>query len=342
MFVFSWIGITIITGWSFNNLDIFLRKIGEVTEKNLNERIEEGMIDKEFRPLASNFNIMMDRIGDAFSQRIKFLSNTSHELKTPITIIKSYCDITLCRQRTPSMYKDTLYRIAETVDKMNDTISKILRISRSEADLFLLRPLNIDLRKIITRVIKLYKPYASTLGIMITVKGGPLKILGDKEKLTETFTNLIDNAIKYNKLGGTIDIDIAAKNGEAIVTMTNTGTAIPHTEKENIFERFYRIETAASSVHGSGLGLSIAKSIIEAHGGRIEVKNTSEKENSFIVYLKNELPKMAKNERIGEKRHPNIKDRMPEWGSKARKRLIMEPCYHIGCTAAMGFIRNNI
>lgn len=302
VFAFSWIGITIITGWSFNNLDIFLRKIGEVTEKNLNERIEEGMIDKEFRPLASNFNIMMDRIGDAFSQRIKFLSNTSHELKTPITIIKSYCDITLRRQRTPSMYKDTLYRIAETVDKMNDTISKILRISRSEADLFLLRPLNIDLRKIITRVIKLYKPYASTLGIMITVKGGPLKILGDKEKLTETFTNLIDNAIKYNKLGGTIDIDIAAKNGEAIVTMTNTGTAIPHTEKENIFERFYRIETAASSVHGSGLGLSIAKSIIEAHGGRIEVKNTSEKENSFIVYLKNELPKMAKNERIGEKK----------------------------------------
>lgn len=135
VFAFSWIGITIITGWSFNNLDIFLRKIGEVTE-NLNERIEEGMIDKEFRPLASNFNIMMDRIGDAFSQRIKFLSNTSHELKTPITIIKSYCDITLCRQRTPSMYKDTLYRIAETVDKMNDTISKILRISRSEADLF--------------------------------------------------------------------------------------------------------------------------------------------------------------------------------------------------------------
>lgn len=117
---------------------------------------------------------------------------------------------------------------------------------------------------------------------MITVKGGPLKILGDKEKLTETFTNLIDNAIKYNKLGGTIDIDIAAKNGEAIVTMTNTGTAIPHTEKENIFERFYRIETAASSVHGSGLGLSIAKSIIEAHGGRIEVKTHLKKKTASL------------------------------------------------------------
>jgi signal transduction histidine kinase len=139
--------------------------------------------------------------------------------------------------------------------------------------------------KIIRSVIKLLEPYASTHGVKMTVKGRPLKIRGDKERLIEAFVNIIDNAIKYNKEGGRININITDKDRQAVVTVTDTGRGMPEGNKEKIFERFYRIETGAGAVQGSGLGLSIAKSIIEAHGGRIEVASKIGKGSSFIVYL---------------------------------------------------------
>lgn len=302
VFLFFWAGTMIITGWSFGTLKIFSEKIGQITENKLNERIDERGTDIELQPLAANFNIMMGRLEDAFSRQIKFLSDASHELRTPTSIIKSYCDVTLSKERTALEYQDALYRIAETVNKMTAVISKILEISRSGPNLFLSKPSNVSLLKIIRSVIKLLEPYASTHGVKMTVKGRPLKIPGDKERLIEAFVNIIENAIKYNKEGGRVNINITDKDRQAVVSVTDTGRGMPEGNKEKIFERFYRIQTGADAVQGSGLGLSIAKSIIEAHGGRIEVASEVGKGSSFLVYLKNELPKMAKNEKIGEKR----------------------------------------
>lgn len=285
VFLFFWTGIIIITGWSFTALKIFSQKIGQITEKKLYERIDERDIDIELQHLAVNFNIMMGHLEDAFSRQIRFLSDASHELRTPTSIIKSYCDVTLSKERMPLEYQDALYSIAETVNNMTAIISKILEISRLGPNLFLSKPSNVSLIKIIRSVIKLLEPYASAHGVKMTVKGNPLKILGDKKMLTEAFVNIIDNAIKYNKEGGKININITDKDRQAVVTVADTGRGMPENKKKKIFERFYRIEANAGAVQGSGLGLSIAKSIIEAHGGRIEVASEVGKGSSFKVLL---------------------------------------------------------
>lgn len=285
-FIFSGIGIMIITGISLKTLNIFSKKVSAITEKNLNERIEEKGVDKELLPLAASFNNMMTRIEDAFIKQRQFLSDASHELRTPTSVIKSYCDVTLKKERNKNEYEEALNVIRDASERMALLIQKILDISRLETKDVLLKKEVIDISAILNNVYKLMYPIAEENDIEILLKdGNKIEIYGDRERLTELFINLVDNAIKYNIKGGKIIISSEMENGFIVITISDTGIGIPDEHLDKIFDRFYRVDKSRGEVSGAGLGLSIVKAIIDAHDGMIEVKSKAGEGSEFKVML---------------------------------------------------------
>ena len=276
----------IITGMSLKTLNIFSRKVSAITEKNLNERIEEKDVDKELKLLATSFNNMMARIEDAFIKQRQFLSDASHELRTPTSVIKSYCDVTLKKERHKSEYAEALTVIRDASERMALLIQKILDVARFESKNVLLKKEIVDIGQILSNAYKLMRPLANEKGIEILLQDGKeMNISGDRERLTELFINLLDNAIKYNKEDGRVVLSSAIKDGFAVIIISDTGMGIPEEHFNKIFDRFYRIDKSRGSVSGTGLGLSIAKAIVDAHGGKIEVKSKAGEGSEFKIML---------------------------------------------------------
>lgn len=286
-FVLLGIGIVIITGLSLKTITTLSGKINSITEKKLNERIEEKGIDKEIRLFASSFNNMMTRLEDAFAMQRQFFSDASHELRTPTSIIKSYCDVTLRKERDKNEYVEALNIIKSTAENMVHLIQRILEISRLEGKHILIKKDIADIGLIMQDVYKLMFPIAHERGIDLSLKEAAdgTFVYGDKERLTEVFLNIADNAIKYNRKGGRVEIIIKIKNSSAVITITDTGIGIPKEHIDKIFDRFYRIDKSREEVSGTGLGLSIAKTIINAHGGSIDVASKEGLGSEFKIYL---------------------------------------------------------
>lgn len=285
VFLICGAGVFMVTGWGLRSLKAFTAKIGQITEENLSERIPEEGVVTELKPLASNFNTMMGRLEESFSRQRQFLSDASHELRTPTTIIKSFCDITLSKDRNASEYRDAMSKIGDTVNRMCDIINRILVVSRLDSKTIQLKPTRLDLMTMMREVMKLIEPSAAGKGITISLTGESVTVKGDREGLTEVFTNLVENAVKYNRTDGRIDISVGSGRNEAMVIVSDTGIGIPPGEREKIFDRFYRVDASRGVTVGSGLGLSIVRTIVEAHGGRVEVTSEPGKGSAFRVYL---------------------------------------------------------
>ncbi|OGL52027.1 MAG: hypothetical protein A3G31_04440 [Candidatus Schekmanbacteria bacterium RIFCSPLOWO2_12_FULL_38_15] len=229
--------------------------------------------------------MMLKRLEESFLKQSQFLSDASHDLKTPTSVIKSYCDVTLSRERTPLEYREAMENISEMANRISIIINRILEISRLESKTFSLNIMDVDLKDLIGNVLKLLEPSALLKGVKISLSGEDIKVRGDRERLTEAFINIIDNAIKYNRNSGSVEIKTGSKEGRAIISVEDTGIGIPESEKERIFDRFFRVDTSRSVVAGSGLGLSIVKAIINAHSGSIEVESEVGKGSIFKIFL---------------------------------------------------------
>jgi len=228
---------------------------------------------------------MLGRLEESFSKQKQFLSDASHELRTPTSIIKSFCDITLGRERSSREYRDALKKVSESVNRMCDIINRILVISRMDSKTIQFKPVRIDLMDLMSDVKKLIGQSALHKGVTLGLGGTGVAIKGDREGLTEVFTNIVENAVKYNRPGGSVDITVNEFLGNAVVRIEDTGIGIPENEMEKIFDRFYRVDASRGVTVGSGLGLSIVKTIIEAHGGKIEVRSQYGKGSTFTVSL---------------------------------------------------------
>ncbi len=285
VFIVCGIGVFFMTGWALRTLKTFTAKIGQITEENLSQRVEERGVVMELKPLAASFNTMLGRLEESFSRQKQFLSDASHELRTPTSIIKSFCDVTLARERTAADYKEAIRKMGDTVNRMCDIINRILVISRMDNKSIQFKPVKMDLMDLMKDVLKLIEPSAVNKGIGIKLTGGSVTVRGDREGLTEVFTNIVENAIKYNRFQGSVAINVGDGQDTATVTIEDTGIGIPETEKDKIFDRFYRVDASRGVTVGSGLGLSIVRTIVEAHGGTVTVRSEIGKGSAFIVTL---------------------------------------------------------
>jgi heavy metal sensor kinase len=278
-------------GWilarrSLSPIGYIASKARHITNKNLNERLVPRGTDDEMDSLIRTINDMIARLEDSFKRMAEFTADTSHELKTPICALRGEAEVLLSKSRSAEEYQEGLVHFIERFDELNRMINDLILLSKSDTGELELKlaPLRLDL--LIKEMGHLFQVLAEQKGISLEIDAAKdITVIGDKLRLQQLFTNLIDNAIKYTQ-EGSIRITIEKREDNARVQVTDTGIGIPQEEQEKIFNRFYRIEKSRSKETGGvGLGLSIAEWIVQAHQGRIEVESELNRGSTFTVYL---------------------------------------------------------
>lgn len=229
----------------------------------------------------------MNRIEFEKMVRQEFFSNASHELKTPLTSIRGYIELLENDMATnESMKKDFLYRIKKESLNMTNLINDILMISRletKEAEVILTE---VRICPLLNEVCRSLEPLTKEYQVSLKSSCKPLAMIANTQQLRELFNNLITNAIKYNKPGGTVEVIITSEAKEVVITVEDTGVGIPEDAKLRIFERFYRVDKGRSKkVGGTGLGLSIVKHIVNYYEGSIQVESKLMEGTKFTVRL---------------------------------------------------------
>lgn len=261
--------------------------IDRVSETNLSERIADKNIPDELKKIAASFNRVFGSLEMAFNRQRQFISDASHELKTPLAIIISHGEVTLRKDREPGEYRAALTAILEAAGMMSLIIGKLLTLARFSSGPMALQREEIALTGMIEKSLKLLRSLADEKGIVIHLAAdGSHIVYGDGEALLEVFVNILDNAIKYNVSDGRIDIGVR-REGDAVVTeIRDTGIGIPEGDLEKIFDRFYRVDPSRTRKSGGvGLGLSIANEIVKRHGGRIGIESRLQAGTAVSVSL---------------------------------------------------------
>lgn len=283
--VILWIGY-FMAKKSLRPVDQIRRTAVKISVSNLDERIDIGPRKDELGKLAQTFNEMIGRLKDAFQRINQFSVDVSHELKTPLTILKGETEVALRKDRGAEEYRRILHSHLEEIDWMTRIIDDLLLLSKADAGEVVLNVDEIDLRDLIvdvymnTRLLAEQKQIGFSLGNV-----SDTKLRGDELKLRRMLLNVVENGIKYTQRGGSVEIASTVNNGYVRVSVKDTGIGIAEEDIKYIFDRFYRADRSRKRESGSGLGLSISKWIAEAHKGSIEVTNNTPSGSLFSIKL---------------------------------------------------------
>jgi heavy metal sensor kinase len=255
--------------------------------QNLSERLAVPKAQDELRRLTETVNAMLDRIEVSVKRITQFTADASHDLRTPLTLIRTNAELALRRPRTESEYQETLCRILATSEETTELIEKLLLLARADtsASQFHLVPMN--LATVLWRAAESGKVLALGKGITFSeaIEPGSHTILGDAVALDRLFLSILENAVKYTQAGGQVSFDSHVGNGQSVVEIADTGVGIGPKDLPHVFERFYRADQSRSRERGSGLGLSIAQWIAERHAGSIELQSQVGRGTRVIIRL---------------------------------------------------------
>jgi len=257
----------------------------KISAGDLSQRINVAEAESELGQLAAVLNSTFARLESAFAQQKQFASDAAHELRTPVAVILTQTQTALNRERDAASYKETLEACQRAAQRMRKLISALLELARLDAGQTKLKLDPFDFSKTVDECIELIRPIADEHNIKITSRLEPLEITGDAGRLAQVVTNLLTNAIKYNKPGGDARVKLESQNGLAVLSVADTGNGIFAEDLPHVFKRFYRGDKSRTGANSSGLGLAICKAIVEAHGGTIEVSSTEDVGTTFRVKL---------------------------------------------------------
>jgi heavy metal sensor kinase len=271
-----------------------LRPVDRMTEaarrisaERLDERVHTTGTGDELDRLAATLNAMLDRLDVAFRQIRQFSADASHELQTPLTILQGELEVALRAPRTPDDYRRVLTSALEESARIARLVDGLLLLSRADAGVLRLDRQPVDLARLVTDVCEHMQVLAEARGV--TLDCGPLTPLtlqGDRQQLRRLLINLVDNGIKYTPAGGRVTLGLHQDGAWAVLGVSDTGIGLAPEEREHVFQRFYRAPAAVSrGEEGSGLGLCIARSIAQAHGGSIQVESAEGHGSTFTVCL---------------------------------------------------------
>ena len=257
-----------------------------MSEGDLNARIAVEQTDSELEQVASTLNDAFDRLRLAVEQERRFIADASHELRTPISVLRAEAEWALDRDRTPQQYKEALTVGRRAALRMQDIVERLLALVRAEVAADVQEPGPVAMHTLIDDVVAWLAPMAQERGVRLSVSGGPLTVNGDAEQLREALNNVVANAILYNKPGGSVTISTRESGPTASIEVADTGIGIPAEAVPRVFDRFFRVDKARSrGMGGSGLGLSIARTIFVAHGGDITCTSESGVGSMFVISL---------------------------------------------------------
>lgn len=270
-------------------VDALTRTARTITGGTLSHRLAPLQTGDELQRLSETFNAMLERLEAAFGRVTQFTADASHELRTPVSLIRTEAELALRRSRGEQEYREALRRILLEAERTTTLIEELLALARADSgrEAFQIQPL--DLRGTLQEVASGWRQVANVRGVQFSerILDAELSVLGDEAALRRVLNVLLDNAFKYTPSpGGMVRISAERQDGRAVIRVADNGVGIAEGEQERIFERFYRVDKSRSrDMGGAGLGLSIALWIVEQHHGKIAVESTPGAGSIFRVEL---------------------------------------------------------
>jgi signal transduction histidine kinase len=273
-----------------------------ISASNLTRRINLADTKSELGRLAVVLNHTFDRLEAAFQQQVRFTADASHELRTPLAVIAAQAELALARPRDPDQYRQALQACQRAAQRMKPLVEDLLCLSRADAGRLALRREPFDLRACVQRCVEFFDSLAQQHGVAFSLHLEECTVLGDADSTQRAVGNVIDNAVRYNRPGGRVEIRLShesespaaptsgpgpsssdtradaradSSQGYAVLTIADTGLGIPAEDVPRVFDRFYRVEAARSrhDASGSGLGLAICKELLAAQGGTVALRS---------------------------------------------------------------------
>ena len=251
----------------------------------MSQRINVAEAESELGQLAAVLNSTFARLETAFAQQKQFAADAAHELRTPVSVMLTQTQTALNREREAADYKQTVEACQRAAQRMRKLIESLLALARFDAGQEVLKQLPFDFSKTIADCAELVQPLAAERGVKVITEIPPLKVTGDSERLAQVVTNLLTNAIQYNRPGGEMRVKLESQSGLAVLTVADTGPGIAAENLPRVFGRFFRADESRTGAGNAGLGLAISKAIVEAHGGTIEVASGENIGTTFTVRL---------------------------------------------------------
>jgi len=267
-----------------------LRPVTEITNAALEiyrtddlERRVDVKANDEVGRLASAFNEMLDRLTRLFRAQQRFVADVSHEMRTPLTVIRGNVDLL----RMGCADEESLDAITSESERMTRMVSNMLLLSQADSGALPMHMQPLDLAPLLANIVRSGNIMADGRVEVTSAIDGELMVQGDSDRLKQVLLNLVDNAIKHTPDGGKVTIGAEYPDGHTVtIRVADTGIGIPPPDVAHVFERFYRVDKSRSRAQGgAGLGLAIAKSFVEAHGGSIDVQSTVGVGTTFRVTL---------------------------------------------------------
>lgn len=258
-----------------------------ITISQLDRRIAVSNRHDELGHLAETLNRLIERLEDAVTEIRRFTADASHELRTPLAILRSEAESALRKSRSEEEYQATLRVIVDEATRLGTLADQLLLLSRQDAGLDAVLVDLVEIDPILLDVVESLSPLADSREVILKAKCTcNASVAGNDLRLSQVFFNIIENAIKYSPLGATVEIESETNEKHVQVIVEDNGAGIASQHLTRVFERFYRVDPSRNrAIGGSGLGLSIAKSIVTSHGGTIEIESEEGNGTRVIVTL---------------------------------------------------------
>jgi heavy metal sensor kinase len=267
------------------SLSTLTEKIKSISSRNLSQRIHVHRDNDEISELADTFNDLLNRLDASFQRERQFIGDVAHELKTPIATMKSGIEVALTKRRSGEEYKEVMHEMLVDIDTLSRTLTDVLDLAWTDAQRDRVFDKKVNLSELVEEVYEIEEKLAAEKHISINKKiDKNIMIHGEREKLARALLNILDNAIKYSNNNGEVDVLLNNADGSVQIKVVDSGIGIPHHDLHSIFDRFYR-GANVRKLSGSGLGLSIAKSIVQIHKGTISVESKKPRGTTVTITL---------------------------------------------------------
>lgn len=266
------------------------RKVdGIIQSGDLSRRVSADLPEDEIGRLAHTFDRLLERTEQSMQRERQFAADASHELRSPLTVLKGEISVALSRARSAEEYRDALAELELSVDEMSVVVEDLLTLTRASAREASARHEIVDVSALVSVVVERLGGIAEAKRIQLIVPpstGGPALVRGDRVRLQRVITNLVDNALRYTPEGGLIEARVSLARAEVRVDVQDSGIGIAPEHIDRVFDRFFRADAARDRESGgTGLGLAIAKAIVEGHSGALSVTSQLGRGTCFTIRL---------------------------------------------------------
>lgn len=257
-----------------------------ISSGDFSERIDAKSQSSELGQLATVLNDTFAQLEAALKRQKQFTADASHELRTPVAAILADCQFALKKERTPERYRETIQVCHDTAQHMRSLLSRLGLLAKIDANETSLARESIDLSDLAEEALAIVRPVAETQRVHLISELDSAQVEGDRLRISQALINLLNNAVRYNRAGGSVVVRTRRSGAYGVIEVEDTGIGIPADKVHRVFERFFRVdESRNAETGGNGLGLAIAKSIVVAHGGTIKVESELGRGSTFRIEL---------------------------------------------------------